>query len=258
MGQIFPFIVFTSNWWVSRESLTHKAHRTIVVCSPLSSFQEVYFPEVYPIDKNGINAIKMNKSLWKSPPLISTMSLLLKIHEGFYCSLLFSMEFKSLQIRGNLDKLEINQALGSMSETTLKSPTFVPKSYLWGQTLLISMILLLDIIDWFALPLNIFGLPWWLRQKSICLQCRRPRFNPWVEKIPWRRKWQPTPVLLPGKFHGLRSLVGYSPWGGKSQTWLSDFTFFQHYCSRQPTKERNEQVNKEICITSKYDLCLAH
>ena len=35
----------------------------------------------------------------------------------------------------------------------------------------------------------------------------------WVEKIPWRRKWQPTPVFLPGKFHGQRSLVGYSPWG---------------------------------------------
>ena len=36
-------------------------------------------------------------------------------------------------------------------------------------------------------------------------------FNPWVGKIPWRRKWQPTPVLLPGKFHGWRSLVDYSP-----------------------------------------------
>ena len=34
-----------------------------------------------------------------------------------------------------------------------------------------------------------------------------------VGKIPWRRKWQPTPVLLPGKSHGQRSLVGYSPWG---------------------------------------------
>ena len=33
--------------------------------------------------------------------------------------------------------------------------------------------------------------------------------------IPWRRKWQPTPVLLPGKFHGWRSLVGYSPWDHK-------------------------------------------
>ena len=37
----------------------------------------------------------------------------------------------------------------------------------------------------------------------------------WVGKIPWRRKWQPTPVFLPGESHGQRSLVGYSPWGGK-------------------------------------------
>ena len=43
----------------------------------------------------------------------------------------------------------------------------------------------------------------------------RPGFDPWVRKIPWRRKWHPTPVLLPGKSHGLRSLVGYSPWGRK-------------------------------------------
>ena len=50
-------------------------------------------------------------------------------------------------------------------------------------------------------------------RKSVCLQCWRPGFNPWVRKIPWRRKWQPTPVLLPGKPHGQRSLVGYRPWG---------------------------------------------
>ena len=43
------------------------------------------------------------------------------------------------------------------------------------------------------------GLPLWLRWQSICLQCRRPEFNPWVGKISWRRKWQPTPVFLPGK-----------------------------------------------------------
>ena len=36
--------------------------------------------------------------------------------------------------------------------------------------------------------------------------CRRPRFNPWVGKMPWRRKWQPTPVYLPREFHGQRSL----------------------------------------------------
>ena len=37
----------------------------------------------------------------------------------------------------------------------------------------------------------------------------------WVRKIPWRRKWQPTPVFVPGESHGQRSLAGYSPWGRK-------------------------------------------
>ena len=44
----------------------------------------------------------------------------------------------------------------------------------------------------------------------------------WVGKSPWRRKWQPTPVFLPGESHGQRRLVGYSLWGHKSQTWLSN------------------------------------
>ena len=57
------------------------------------------------------------------------------------------------------------------------------------------------------------GLPWWLRRLSVCPQCGKPGFNLWVRKIPWRRKWQSTPVLLPVKSHGQRSLVGYSPWG---------------------------------------------
>ena len=62
--------------------------------------------------------------------------------------------------------------------------------------------------------LNWVGLPWWLRQERICLQCRRPRFDSWIRKILWRRMyyWQPIPVFLPGEFHGQRSLVGYSPW----------------------------------------------
>ena len=47
------------------------------------------------------------------------------------------------------------------------------------------------------------------------LQCRRPGFNPWVRKVSWRRKWQPTPVFLPGKSHGRRNWLGYSPWGRK-------------------------------------------
>ena len=54
---------------------------------------------------------------------------------------------------------------------------------------------------------------------------RRPGFNPWVGKIPWRRKWQSTPGLLPGKSHGQRSLVGYSPCGRKE----SDTTERLHF-----------------------------
>ena len=51
------------------------------------------------------------------------------------------------------------------------------------------------------------GLPWWLRWLRICRQCRRPRFDPWVWKIPRRRKGLPTPLFLPGEIHGQRS-----PW----------------------------------------------
>ena len=48
-------------------------------------------------------------------------------------------------------------------------------------------------------------------KESVC-NAGRPGFTPWVGKIPWRRKWQLTPVFLPGEFHGQRSLVGCSPW----------------------------------------------
>jgi len=63
-----------------------------------------------------------------------------------------------------------------------------------------------------------WGLPWWLRGKDSTCQWRRHKrrgFDPWVRKIPWGREWQPTAVFLPGKSHGQRSLVGYSPWGCK-------------------------------------------
>ena len=71
-----------------------------------------------------------------------------------------------------------------------------------------------NIISCFNIMYNVSGqLPWWLSGKESACQSRRHRFNPWVGKIPWRRKWQPTPVVLPGKCHGQRSLVGYGPWG---------------------------------------------
>ena len=52
-----------------------------------------------------------------------------------------------------------------------------------------------------------------------------PGSDPWVRKVPWRKKWQPTPVFLPGKSHGWGSLVGYSPWGHKE----SDMTERLHF-----------------------------
>ena len=64
----------------------------------------------------------------------------------------------------------------------------------------------------------------------VCLQCRRPGLNPWVRKIPWRRKWLPTSIFLPGEFHGRRNLVDYSPWGHKgldTTAWLTH----THCCS---------------------------
>ena len=66
--------------------------------------------------------------------------------------------------------------------------------------------------------------------KSVCLQCRRPGFDLWVGKIPWRRKWQPTPVLLAGKSHGWRSLVDYNPWGHKESD-TNEQLHFQRNCS---------------------------
>ena len=59
------------------------------------------------------------------------------------------------------------------------------------------------------------GFPGGSDGKEPACQCRRLGFNPWVGKIPWSGKWQPTPVFLPGEFHGQRSLPGYSPWGRK-------------------------------------------
>ena len=65
--------------------------------------------------------------------------------------------------------------------------------------------------------LNLFFKNWhiiafrWLTSRRIQLPSRRCGLDPWVRKIPWRRKWQPTPVFLPEASHGRRSLVGYSP-----------------------------------------------
>ena len=64
--------------------------------------------------------------------------------------------------------------------------------------------------------------------KASCLQCRRPGFDPWVRKILWWRKWQPTPVLLPVKSHGQRSMVGYNPQGRKESDTTERLHFHFH------------------------------
>ena len=61
----------------------------------------------------------------------------------------------------------------------------------------------------------LFNSVWGLSRQRIHLQRRSHRFNPWVGKIPWRRKWQPPPVFVSGKSSGQRSLVGSSPWDHK-------------------------------------------
>ena len=89
-----------------------------------------------------------------------------------------------------------------------------------------------------------------IRGKESAHQCRkrkRHEFDPWVKKIPWRRKQQPTPIFLPEESHGQRSLVGYSLWGHKE----SDVTeVTQHACIHllPPHKEkwRNPSIKRHL------------
>ena len=76
-----------------------------------------------------------------------------------------------------------------------------------------------------------------------------PGFVPWVGKIPWRRKWQPTPVFLPGQSHGQRSLVGYSPWGHKELdvTERLHFHFQLRFSSLESEAEKENLFKMSYC-----------
>ena len=87
------------------------------------------------------------------------------------------------------------------------------------------------------------GLPTWLTGRESAFQDRRHRFDPWVRKILWRRKWQPTLVSLPGKSHEQRTLVSYSPWGRK----MLDTT--DHTCILSYRCEMIFQTVGLICIS---------
>ena len=82
-------------------------------------------------------------------------------------------------------------------------------------------------LEIYILAYHIGGFPGGTSGKEPACQCRNHKrccLDPWVRKIPWRRAWQPTPVVLAGESHGQRSLMGYSSRGLQSGTQLSDWT----------------------------------
>ena len=98
--------------------------------------------------------------------------------------------------------------------------------------------------------LSIFTQYQWVSGKESTCQCmrhRRRRFDAWVGSIPWRRKWQPTPVFLPGKFHGQRNLAGYSPWGCK------DSDTIEHTCMHALC---HTVGSHQLPILTKYQQCV--
>ena len=83
------------------------------------------------------------------------------------------------------------------------------------------------------------------KKKSFqCKRCNRHGFNPWVGEIPWSRKWLPTPVFLPGKSHGQRSLAGYSPYARKEvrHSWATEHTHTHPAHSITPLQLCNQQL----------------
>ena len=96
----------------------------------------------------------------------------------------------------------------------------------------------------FLVILNFFCFPSGCNDKESICQCRRQKkcgFDPWVRKILWRRKWQPIPVFLLGKFHVQRHLEGYSPQGHKE----SD------------TTERAHAHTHKYILTSWFTMCVS-
>ena len=83
---------------------------------------------------------------------------------------------------------------------------------------------------WGRDPVWVFLVAQWQRIDLQCRRFRRCGFDPWVRKIPWKRAWLPTPVFLPVKSHGLRSLVGYSPCGCKE---LDTAEATEHACMQR-------------------------
>ena len=91
------------------------------------------------------------------------------------------------------------------------------------------------------------GLPRWFSDKEFVCQCKRCRLDPWVWKIPRGRKWQPTPIFLPGKSQEQRSLAGYSPWGRKRvrHDWACAWSCTRTYMFVLHNVLRNNTISEE-------------
>ena len=93
----------------------------------------------------------------------------------------------------------------------------------------------------------------WCSGKESACPCRRYKrhgFHSLVGKIPWRRKWQPSPVFLPGESHGQRSLAGYSPWGCKE----SDATEHAHTYTYSSVFSMTISLSTVFCFRKKEKL----
>ena len=102
------------------------------------------------------------------------------------------------------------------------------------------------------------GFPMWHSGKKSACHCRRHKrrgLGPWFRMIPWRRKWQPIPVFLSGKFHGKRRLAAYSPRGHKRvrHDWLSTCT---RACTHTHTHTTPSMLFKSGCWSAQFgDVC---
>ena len=91
-------------------------------------------------------------------------------------------------------------------------------------------------VELIFLLLDLEDFPGGSEVKVVCLQFERPGFDPCVGKIHWRRKWQPTPVFLPGESHGWRSLVGYSQWSRKESDTTEQLHFLSLHLDASPSR----------------------
>jgi len=109
---------------------------------------------------------------------------------------------------------QINDILGGVRVTQLY--TFVKRDWNICTLCELYFIFFIIVLDNLACPQKPGCFPGGAYGKESTCQCRRYnrcRFDPWVRKIPWRKKWQLTPIFFPGKSHRQRNLEGCSPWG---------------------------------------------